>query len=151
MRCLHCGQFIIGGGMMWSWLRRCPRRDELIFLPDGGMLIDTPGIRELQLWDDEGIVQTFQDVEEAATRCRFTGCGHQASTPGCAVQAAIESGALPAERLENWHKLARELSFLNRRKSKKAQSEEKKRWKEFELADRERYGLDENAEFRWKL
>ena len=71
---------------------------QLLFLPEGGMLIDTPGMRELQLWDaDEALGQTFRDVEEAATRCRFTACGHHAGTPGCGVQAAIESGALSPE------------------------------------------------------
>src|SRR5262249_2551868 len=103
---------------------------QLIFLPEGGMLIDTPGMRELQLWDaDERIGQAFPDVEEAAKRCRFTDCGHHAGTPGCGVQAAIESGALPAERLANWSKLERELKYLDRRKDKKALSEQKKRWK----------------------
>jgi ribosome biogenesis GTPase len=117
---------------------------QLLFLPEGGMLIDTPGMRELQLWDaDEGHGQTFQDVEEAAKRCRFTDCGHHAGTPGCGVQAAIESGALSFERVANWLKLGRELKFLDRRKDKKAQSEEKKRWKAIEVADRKRHGLDE--------
>ena len=108
------------------------------------MLIDTPGMRELQLWDaDEALVQTFQDVEEAASRCRFTDCGHHAGTPGCGVQAAIASGALSLERAANWARLGKELKFLARRKDKKAQSEEKKRWKATELADRKRYGLDD--------
>jgi ribosome biogenesis GTPase len=117
---------------------------QLLFLPGGGMIIDTPGMRELQLWDtDEGLGQTFRDVEEVASRCRFTDCGHHAGTPGCAVQAAIESGALSLERVANWSKLGRELRFLNRRRDKKAQSEEKKRWKAIEVADRKRHGLDE--------
>ena len=108
------------------------------------MLIDTPGMRELQLWGaDEGLGQTFQDVEDAATRCRFTDCGHDAGTPGCGVQAAIESGAITAERLANWSKLERERKFLDRRKDKKALSEEKKRWKAIELANRKRYFPDE--------
>ena len=118
---------------------------QMIFLPQGGMLIDTPGMRELQLWDaDEAVGQTFRDVEEAANRCRFTDCGHQAGTPGCGVQAAIESGALAAERVANWSKLGRELKFLDRKQDKKAQSEEKKRWKAIEVADRKRHGLDED-------
>ncbi len=117
---------------------------QLLLLPGGGMLIDTPGLRELQLWDaDEGIGQTFQDVDEAASRCRFTDCGHHAGTPGCAIQAAMQSGALPPERVANWFKLGKERAFLHRRKDKKAQSEEKKRWKAIEVADRKRHGLDE--------
>jgi ribosome biogenesis GTPase len=108
------------------------------------MLIDTPGMRELQLWDaDGGFGQTFQDVEEAANRCRFTDCGHHAGTPGCGIQAAIESGALPPERVANWSKLGQELKFLDRKQDKKAQSKKKKRWKAIEAADRKRYFPDE--------
>jgi ribosome biogenesis GTPase / thiamine phosphate phosphatase len=110
---------------------------QLLFLPEGGMLIDTPGMRELQLWDgDEALGQTFRDVEEAANRCRFTDCGHHAGTPGCGVQAAIESGALPPERLASWSKLGRELKFLDRRKDKKAQSEYEKKLRPVTLARR---------------
>jgi len=117
----------------------------LIFLPRGGMLIDTPGMRELQLWiADEGLGQTFRDVEEAAMLCRFTDCGHTAGTPGCSVQAAIESGSLPPDRVASWFKVGRELAFLARRQDKKAQSEWKKRWKAIALADRKRYDPEGN-------
>lgn len=117
----------------------------LLFLPGGGMLIDTPGMRELQLWiADEGLGHTFRDVEEAATRCRFTDCGHRAETPGCSVQAAIESGALLPDRVASWLKVGRELAFLARRQDKKAQSEWKKRWKAIALADRKRYDPEWN-------
>lgn len=110
---------------------------QLIFLPEGGMLIDTPGMRELQLWDaDESLGQTFPDVEEAASRCRFTACGHHDGTPGCGVQAAIESGALPRERVASWSKLGRELTFLERRKDKKAQAEYEKKLRPVMLARR---------------
>ena len=113
---------------------------QLLFLPGGGMLVDTPGLRELQLWAaDEGLGQTFQDVEEAATRCRFTDCGHDAGTPGCGVQGAIESGALTAERVASWRKIGRELTALARRQDKKMQREEEKRRKAKALADRKRY------------
>ena len=118
---------------------------QLLFLPGGGMLIDTPGLRELQLWiADEGLGQTFGDVEAAATLCRFTDCGHSVGTPGCSVQAAIESGALPPERVAGWFKVRRELEFLARRQDKKAQSEWKKRWKAIALADRKRYDPEGN-------
>jgi ribosome biogenesis GTPase len=110
---------------------------QLLFLPEGGMLIDTPGMRELQLWDaDEALGQTFRDVEEAATRCRFTACGHHAGTPGCGVQAAIESGALPPERVASWSKLGRELTSLDRKKDKKAQSEYERKLRPVTLARR---------------
>ncbi len=116
---------------------------QMVFLPDGGMLIDTSGMRELQLWDTDAGGQTFQDIDEAASRCRFTDCGHHAGTPGCGVQAAIKSGALPPDRVASWFKLRRARAFLDRRKDKKAQSEEKKRWKAIEVADRKRHFPEE--------
>ena len=117
----------------------------LLFLPGGGMVIDTPGLRELQLWiADDGLGQTFRDVEEAATLCRFTDCGHSAGIPGCSVQAAIESGALSPDRVASWFKVGRELACLARKQDKKAQSEWKKRWKAIALADRKRYDPEGN-------
>jgi ribosome biogenesis GTPase len=110
---------------------------QLVFLPEGGMLIDTPGMRELQLWDaDEGLGQAFRDVEEAAKLCRFTGCGHHTATPGCGVQAAIESGAIPHDRVASWFKLGRELAFLDRKQDKRAQSEHEKKLRPVTMARR---------------
>jgi ribosome biogenesis GTPase len=84
----------------------------LIVAPGGGVLIDTPGMRELQLWDaSEGITQAFGEIEELASKCKFRDCKHQAE-PGCAVRAAVESGDLDAERLESFHKLGREEKFV---------------------------------------
>mgnify|MGYP001628252393 FL=1 len=74
----------------------------------GGWLIDTPGMRELQLTDAaEGIGAVFDDLEDLATNCRFSNCGHQ-SEPGCAIKAAVESGEVDADRVERWQKLLRE-------------------------------------------
>ena len=88
---------------------------ELLLLPGGGLLMDTPGMRELQLWDvDEGVEQTFNDVEELSADCRFPDCEHDRE-PDCAVQAAVETGDLPAERLKSYHKLRRELRALANR------------------------------------
>jgi ribosome biogenesis GTPase len=113
---------------------------QLLVLPGGGLVIDTPGIRELQLWiADEGLGQTFPDVEEAATLCRFTSCTHAAGTPGCAIQAAIESGALSSDRLANWLKVRRELTSLARRQDTKSKREEQDRWKARVLKDKQRY------------
>ena len=68
---------------------------QLVLLPDGGLVLDTPGMRELQLWESsDGIAETFSDVEELAAQCRFSDCAHR-TEPGCAVQAAIEDGTLP--------------------------------------------------------
>jgi ribosome biogenesis GTPase len=84
----------------------------LIVAPGGGVLIDTPGMRELQLWDgSEGIAQAFGEIEELATECKFRDCKHE-NEPECAVRAAVEVGTLDAGRLESFHKLGREETFL---------------------------------------
>ena len=78
------------------------------WLPEGGLLMDTPGMRELQLSDvKEGIKLTFADIESLATACRFKDCQHQ-NEPGCAVVKAIANGELSTRRLNNFHKLLRE-------------------------------------------
>ena len=82
---------------------------ELTLLPSGGMVIDTPGMRELGMWDaGDGIDQTFSDIEKLALKCRFRDCTHSGSEPGCAVQEAVEHGELPIERLLSWQKLMNE-------------------------------------------
>ena len=104
---------------------------ELIVLPDGGCLIDTPGMRELQLWDaSEGIERAFADVEQLAADCRFRDCVHE-TEPDCAVQAAIAEGSLAAERLESYRRLLRELAFHGQRNDKRARSEMRKQWAAF--------------------
>lgn len=100
----------------------------LLRLPSGALVVDTPGMRELQLWDaEDGIRDTFGDIEELAPSCRFSDCRH-ASEPGCAVRAAVEDGTLAAARLESWHKLQREQAFMERRQDARARSEEEKRF-----------------------
>jgi ribosome biogenesis GTPase len=85
---------------------------QLLPVPGGGVLIDTPGMRELQLWDaGDGIGRTFGDIQELAACCKFRDCKHQ-SEPGCAVRAAVASETLDAERVESFHKLEREEQFL---------------------------------------
>jgi ribosome biogenesis GTPase len=94
---------------------------QLVLLPGHGVLIDTPGMRELQLWDaSETIADTFADIEELAAACRFRDCRHT-SEPGCAVRAAIAAGELPAVRLESFHKLAAEQAHQDRQKDERAQ------------------------------
>lgn len=84
---------------------------ELVAVP-GGLVIDTPGIRRVGLYDvDEGLTQAFADLEELAADCRFTDCGHD-TEPGCAVLTAIEAGDLPARRLDDWRKLRREATWI---------------------------------------
>jgi ribosome biogenesis GTPase len=109
---------------------------ELIILPAGGMVIDTPGMRELSMWDqEEGITKTFDDVEQIALECRFRDCKHQ-DEPGCAVKLAIEEGRLDAKRLVSYLKLKKELALLSLRKDQRARLDVKKRWKEISIAAR---------------
>ena len=80
---------------------------QLVLLPSGGLLLDTPGMRELQLWSaDESLERSFADIDAIAAGCRFADCRHE-SEPGCAVHAAVESGELAPGRLENFQKLLR--------------------------------------------
>jgi len=101
---------------------------ELITLQTGGVLIDTPGMRELQLWETDYLSQSFPDIDAFAEECRFRDCQHEGE-PKCAVRNAIEEGMLEERRLENYKKFHRELAFLERQTNKKAQLEEKKKWK----------------------
>lgn len=80
---------------------------QLVLLPDGGLLLDTPGMRELQLVDDEGLDAVFDDIASLSASCRFRDCKHD-TEPGCAVKAAVRSGELAGERLEHYRKLERE-------------------------------------------
>jgi ribosome biogenesis GTPase len=108
--------------------RHTTTRRELLFCAQGGMVIDTPGMRELQLWDDEGLHVAFDEIETLARNCRYRDCKHQGE-PGCAVLAAVEAGTLSAERLSSLHKLQRELAWLDRREDPMADLAEKRRWK----------------------
>ena len=101
----------------------------LFLVPGGGLVLDTPGMRELQLWDDDSIDQTFADVAELAEHCRFDDCTHE-HEPGCAVIAANEAGTLPAERLESYRKLQRELLHLRIKQDKRAAAEQKRHYKQ---------------------
>lgn len=90
---------------------------EMFILPDGGLIIDTPGMRELQLWDaEEGLQEAFEDIEALAAGCFFRDCRHE-NEPGCAIREAIESGSLLEERLGSYKKLQKELLFLERKQS----------------------------------
>jgi ribosome biogenesis GTPase len=102
---------------------------QLLLLPGGGILIDTPGMRELQLWDaGSGVGSTFADIQAFAERCRFRDCRHE-SEPGCAVRAAAEDGALAEERLASYHKLGREERFLEAKQDAAARAERTKAFK----------------------
>jgi ribosome biogenesis GTPase len=109
----------------------------LFVLPDRGMLIDTPGMRELQLWDaDEGLADTFGQIELLAQGCRFRDCRHD-SEPGCAVRSAVGERELTAEQFENYLKLRREMVHLSTRQDALRRIQEKNRWKRIHKALRE--------------
>ena len=98
---------------------------ELLFLPNGAMVIDTPGMRELGMWDAaSGVEQTFTDIEELAPRCRFRNCSHM-NEPGCAVCAAIQRGELDRSRWQSYQKLKIENSYAVDSKSYLAAKEKK--------------------------
>ncbi len=102
---------------------------ELVVLPGGGLLIDTPGMRELQLWDvTDAVRETFDDVAALAGHCHFTNCRHR-DEPRCAVKAAIADGRLAADRLDSYLKLQDELADLARQQEERASIEEKRRSK----------------------
>jgi ribosome biogenesis GTPase / thiamine phosphate phosphatase len=109
---------------------------ELVLLPAGGLLLDTPGMRELQLWaGEESLDGVFEDITELFAECRFADCAHDRE-PGCAVRAALAEGSLPEERWESYRKLQRELRAQEIRRSKKLQSEQRRRWRSVERSRR---------------
>lgn len=102
---------------------------ELIPLPGGALIIDTPGMRELQIWaDEDGLDTTFSDVEALASQCRFRDCTHTRE-PGCAVRAALEDGTLEPDRFRSYAKLQREIEYQELRQEQSARVIEKRRWK----------------------
>jgi ribosome biogenesis GTPase len=113
----------------------------LFLLPASGVLIDTPGMRELQLWDaDTGLDDAFDEIGALGANCRFRDCQHR-TEPGCAVLEAIANGSLDPDRMMNYQKMKRELQFLERRKDPAAQAELRKRWKQIHKAQKQRYKM----------
>lgn len=103
---------------------------DLIMMPRRGMVIDNPGIREIALWDDDGGIEVaFPEIENLSGECRFSDCSHM-HEPGCRVRQAVTDGEISPGRLESYHKMKRELSYLSRRLHKSADRVEKERWKE---------------------
>jgi ribosome biogenesis GTPase len=102
---------------------------QLVELAGGALLIDTPGMRELQPWVDESAIDgAFEDIAQLARGCRFSNCAH-AEEPGCAVLEAVTAGTLDTSRLEHYRRLLREAAFEERKRDKSAAAEEKRRWK----------------------
>jgi ribosome biogenesis GTPase / thiamine phosphate phosphatase len=109
--------------------RHTTTKRELMVLPGGGILIDTPGIRELQPWKgEEEITDAFIDIEAIILNCRFRNCMHE-SEPGCAIQEAIKNGELEPGRYQNYIKMKREARYLEERTDLGAKQTEKNRWK----------------------
>jgi len=102
---------------------------QMVVLPSGAVVIDTPGLRAVALvGTEDGLAKAFADVEDLAAACRFADCSH-AGEPGCAVQASIDAGDLSAERMESWRRLQRELAWQARRADARLQAEERARWR----------------------
>lgn len=112
---------------------------QLFVLPGGGVVIDTPGLRELQLWDsDDGLEHAFADIEALAEQCYFSDCRHR-TEPRCAVLQALADGVLDPGRLENFRKLEREQRHLERKHNAALRAEEQKRWKRIHKQMRQYY------------
>ena len=109
--------------------RHTTTRRQLHLLPGGGLVLDTPGMRELQLWDSDGLERSFADLDELAAQCRFANCGHHGE-PGCAVAAALASGSLDPDRHGSWRKLQREAAHHERRVDALSREAERRRWKQ---------------------
>jgi ribosome biogenesis GTPase / thiamine phosphate phosphatase len=107
--------------------RHTTRHRQLLALPDGSILIDTPGLRELQVWEGD-VDAAFADIAELAAACRFNDCAHT-SEPGCAVREALETGALDEDRWGSYLKLQRELRSIEARSNHRIQRELKSRWR----------------------
>ena len=104
---------------------------QLLLLPGGGLFLDTPGMRELRLWEsEEGLAAAFDDVTAVAARCRFADCAHE-TEPGCAVRTAIAEGTLESERLASWRKLQGELKHLALKQDVRLRAEARKERRRF--------------------
>jgi ribosome biogenesis GTPase len=136
---------IVGSDLMRTRLihrsgegRHMTSHRQLVQLPQGGMIIDTPGLREAQLWEgEEALVNVFEDIEELTLRCRFTDCAHD-TEPGCAIKAALDAGTLDAERLRSYRKLQRELRAVAAKTDARIALEERKKWKQISVANKVR-------------
>lgn len=116
--------------------RHTTTSSKLLCLPSGALLIDTPGMRELQLWDvQDGLQETFADIETLAEQCRFRDCQHQ-HEPGCAVREALAEGILDRKRFLNYQKLQKEKNYLARKQDERESLNTKARWKQITKAMR---------------
>ncbi|MEA2124743.1 MAG: ribosome biosis GTPase / thiamine phosphate phosphatase [Solirubrobacteraceae bacterium] len=120
--------------------RHATTRRDLFLLPTGGVLLDTPGMRELQMWaDEEALDSTFPEVAALAGACRFGDCSHDRE-PGCAVQSALSDGSLAVERYDSWRKQQREIRALERRRNGRLRVEAKRQSKQMARSLRRYHG-----------
>ena len=126
------GESRLPTGEVREWDRRGRHTSvhrQMVVRPAGGLIVDTPGLRELQLWEsDDGLAGTFADIDARADRCRFRDCQHDRE-PGCAVKAAVKSGEIPPERHASYLKLRREQADIASRRDERALTEEKRQAK----------------------
>jgi ribosome biogenesis GTPase len=102
--------------------RHTTARRQLVMVPGGGLVLDTPGMREIHLWDgDQGLDEAFEDIAALAAACRFSDC-LRVSEPGCAVIAAVAAGTCPEERLDSYRKLAAELRHLEQLRDERSRA-----------------------------
>lgn len=106
---------------------------ELILLPNGGMIIDTPGMRELQLLaDDDDLDTVFEDIEALATDCRFSDCEHD-TEPGCAIKQAIDNGTLDPDRFRSYQKLQKEIAYITIKENRGSKAVEREKSKKIRI------------------
>ena len=109
---------------------------QLVQLPAGGMIIDTPGLREAQLWEGDGdLANIFEDIEELALQCRFSDCAHE-TEPDCAIKSALADGSLDTGRFKSYRKLRRELRDVAAKTDARFRIEDRKKWKQITMAAR---------------
>lgn len=122
--------------------RHTTTRREMVITPSGLIVIDTPGVREIGLWDaSSGLAAAFPDIVDLAETCRFNDCAH-AHEPGCAVRAAVEQGSLPAARVERYERLVREIAANDARADQRRGRDQKQRWKAIHKGQRDRQKLE---------
>ncbi|NCN28015.1 ribosome small subunit-dependent GTPase A, partial [bacterium] len=115
---------------------------DLFFLENAGMIVDTAGLREVQVFgDQESLDSTFQDISTLESSCRFSNCTHQ-EEPGCAIQEGLNSGKIDEDDYKNYQKMLRESAYANRRKDKGVQSNSKKKWKKIHMNMRQRKNFE---------
>jgi ribosome biogenesis GTPase len=108
--------------------RHTTTRRQLHLLPNGGLILDTPGMRELAVWDAEGVEQSFPDIDELVRSCSYSNCQHNGEA-GCAIAAGLSTGSLDAARYAAWRKLEREARHQVRRVNALARADERRKWK----------------------